>query len=71
MRIKRLLKILLVANTYVVVDDNGNKRTIQCGNASSYQIGDMYELLEGRDTEVERPYSKREGRNKKYEYNGV
>jgi hypothetical protein len=45
MKIKKLLKIILVAPSYLIVSYNGNNRTVYC-DSSSYSTGDMYELEE-------------------------
>ena len=47
MKIKKLLRIKLVAPHYLVVAEDGNNRTISLGDTSMYAIGDMYE--EGKD----------------------
>jgi hypothetical protein len=47
MKIKKLLRIKLVAPTYLIVAEDGNNRTIRLSDTSMYAIGDMYE--EGKD----------------------
>jgi len=45
MKIKKLLKIVLVAPSYLVVSDKGENRTVHC-DTFGYSIGDIYELEE-------------------------
>ena len=45
MKINKLLKIILVAPSYLVVSDKGENRTVHC-DTSNYVIGDTYELEE-------------------------
>jgi len=44
MKIKKLLKIVLVANSYIVVQEDGQNQRIPLADTSEYQIGDMYEI---------------------------
>jgi hypothetical protein len=44
MKIKKLLKIVLVASSYIVVQENGQNQRIALSDTSGYQIGDMYEI---------------------------
>lgn len=46
MKIKKLLKIILVAPNYIVVNQNGSNVKIKISNTSKYIAGDMYEMEE-------------------------
>ena len=44
MKIIKLLTIKLVAPKYIVVEENGQNRTIEMVDTSMYHIGNMFEL---------------------------
>ncbi|MFZ2992532.1 MAG: hypothetical protein WA061_02340 [Microgenomates group bacterium] len=43
MKLKKLLKIVLVAPSYIIVDDNGNNVSIHT-NTDNKKIGDFFEV---------------------------
>lgn len=46
MKITKLLRVVLVSEKYIVVNDGGNNRTINISDSSMYEIGDMYSFTE-------------------------
>jgi len=46
MKIRKLLRVVLVAEKYLVVNDGNNNRTIPVSNSNEYEIGDMYTLTD-------------------------
>lgn len=49
MKISKLLTIKLVAHNYIVVEDDGQNRTIQMGDTSKYRVGGMFEMTSELD----------------------
>lgn len=46
MKIKKLLKIILVAPSYIVVENNGENMRIQLSSTEGLGVGEMYEYEE-------------------------